>query len=185
MTTFEKTSILVGALGLLVNGALFVVFFLQLRELRRQIKGSSEADKRDHERRRKQATIEFYAATLERRNALRHELAEDRDSEAITRVTEKLREQGKSAPEWHSVVEYLNLWETLATGVNSDVLDYSTISRLSGQRVISIVRNYWSWIDWRRSELASPSVYSELETLATRIADERGVQLLSDAIAFM
>lgn len=79
--------------GVVVNLALFVVFALQLRQLRKQVEKSEEpmehakdAMAQDHNRRRKQATIEFYATTLEKKAELRTLLPYDRDAKAIRKL---------------------------------------------------------------------------------------------------
>lgn len=50
--------------GDLINLLLFVIFALQLRALRRQIKLSAANAKFDHDRERQQATIDCYRSTL-------------------------------------------------------------------------------------------------------------------------
>jgi len=73
------------------------------------------------------------------------------------------------------VTEYLNLWESVATGVNMDVLDFRTMERLAGGNVLAVWTNYYDWIVWRREVYDSSTLFQELQTLATRIAPGRGV----------
>jgi hypothetical protein len=107
-----------------------LVFALQLRALRLQVRQAAQATDSDHRRRRVPATIEFYATTLEKRDQLRKLLPYDRDADAIrdllARASKETDEVGKP------VTEYLSLFELLATGVNTDVFDLDTIERVAG-----------------------------------------------------
>lgn len=69
---------------------------------------------------------------------------------------------------------YLDYLEMLAVGVNSDVLDLETLARISGGRVVAVWANYAGYIERRRRELNSPTLYSELGDLARSIRELRG-----------
>jgi hypothetical protein len=163
MSTFELVSTIVAITALAINFALFLTVILQLRALRQQIKSADSATKADHARRKKQATIEFYAATLEKRSALRSTLPSDRDGEAIAQFLIDAAESKRRA---RDISEYLGLFELLASGVNTGVFDRKVIARMAGGRIRAMVENYRPWIERQRTLLDAPLLYVELEALA-------------------
>jgi hypothetical protein len=83
LSLYEQISSVVGICGVLLNFVLFVVFFIQMRLLREQIKSSERATKsaenateRDILQRKRESTIEFYSETFQSRLMLVHELVE-------------------------------------------------------------------------------------------------------------
>jgi hypothetical protein len=83
MTLFEKMTIIAAFAGIFINLILLLAVIRQLRVLGKQVSQATLATSLDHERRRKQATIDFYASTLQKRAELRDILPADRDSTAI------------------------------------------------------------------------------------------------------
>lgn len=157
MTSADRWSILIGVLGAVINAALLVVVY-------RQVRDATIANRADHDRRKKTATIEFYATTLEMRDKLRTKLPYDRDAEAVAALISGIKndddELGKS------VTEYLSLFELLASGANADVFDRETIETMAGGRVRAIASSYRPWIQQRRARFNSPFLYEQIEQLA-------------------
>jgi hypothetical protein len=149
-----------GALGVAINAVLLVFVWLQLR-------AAAKATRRDHDRRRRQATIEWFAATLDRRSEFGERLPPDRDPEAIGRHLKKVK--GRADPD---IIGYLNVYEMLATAVNMGIHDLEVIHRISGRRVIVMYEAYLPWIEHRRLVMGS-RVYDELETLVVSLIDRR------------
>jgi len=167
MNAFEVATVAVGAAGVVLNSVLFVVVVLQLRAVRRQVTAAERTTLLDHQRRKKQATIDFYAMTLESRLSLPANLPFDREAD---RVTEFLRGVGQTDNSSVRVVtDYLSLFELLATGVNTDVFDLEVISRMAGGRIRAMVRNYGPWIESRREQQNAPMLFAELLHLAKRL----------------
>jgi len=117
----------------------------------------------DHERRKKQATIETWVATRDRRRRLRIDVVDQsRTPAALARSVESRR----------ALNEWLSDIENFALGVNAGVFDLETIDRLAGSYFIRL----WWWAGpWikDRQEDRSPLLYCELETLALRITERR------------
>lgn len=167
MTTFERWSLVIAAAGVAVNMVLFIVFALQLIELRHQVKQSKDATQLDHARRRAQATIAFYQSTLEKRESLRGVLPYDGDAAAIAAVTSRVMLEGG---ELQSIITgYIGLFELLAMGINVGVFDIDVLERMAGTRVRALATNYGPWINARREELGHPRLYSELVELGLRL----------------
>jgi hypothetical protein len=180
LSLYEQISSAVGICGVFLNFILFVVFFKQMRLLREQIKSSERATKsaenateRDILQRKRESTIEFYSETFQSRLMLVHELVDDRNSEAIrSLITTPESHTGELA---HNIRAYLSMFEMLAAGVHKDVLDFDMVNTIAGARIVAIKENYWPWILERRERLNSQTIYIELENLAKRILEERGL----------
>lgn len=96
----------------------------------------------DHDRRRKQATIE---QMLDVRSEYRDkwykfressEGGEDDREDAITK--DEAREIDKTPERRKQVEDILSLFEHLSTGVNTEVFDIALLNRLSGQYIINV-----------------------------------------------
>ena len=160
MTKFDEFSLILAMFAVVTNVGLFTMFAFQLRAMRK-------ANDRDHNRRRAQATVEFYEMTLAKRIALSKDLAYDRDGESIHEIIqEALAGDAKLERE---ISEYLNLMELLATGVDMDTFDFATIERIAGGGIIAIADHYHEWFASRRKTSDSPTLYVEIDGLAQRI----------------
>lgn len=174
MTQYEGLSITFAAIAVVVNIVLFLVFFLQLRALKTQVRLSEEATERDHARRRQQATVDFYMTTLEKRTELRHTLPYDRNADAIREYVTALKDESETEALY--VTDYLTMFEMLAGGVNMGIYDLEVIDRLAGSRLRAIYNNYLPWIDQRRRMFDSPSLYCELESLSRSLEARRATK---------
>ncbi|MGH8910689.1 MAG: DUF4760 domain-containing protein [Egibacteraceae bacterium] len=177
MTAYEQWSLIIGAVGVGINLILFAFFVLQLRVLRQQVDQARKATELDHQRRKAQATIEFYATTLEKRSQLRATLPYDRDADAIRILLERANDETNEVEK--PVMEYLGLFELLATGVNTDVFDLATMERIAGGGIRAMAANYKPWIDHRRRKFDSPLLYVELEELAAVLEKRRAARIES------
>ena len=136
-------------LGLAVIGTVLVV--IQLFWIRKGFKA-------DHERRRKQATIDHI-------NSVRHQYEE---------VTFKLREKFGENVINMSVVEkkdendieaYLNTLEHLAVGVNTKVFDIEIVNRAAGSHFIHMKNKLNPYIAYVRREFGSETTYKEYNSI--------------------
>ena len=170
--TFEAWTIVIGCAGVVVNFVLFVVFSLQLLALRKQVEVSERVERGAEDRARRQATVEFYAATHARRVEFAKELenwSELESPEDISLATVadlRLRQL---------VVDYMNYYEFLALGVNMATYDYDTVRRLARGRIIYLVDGYRAYIDASRERDDNPRLWVELEALAERLRQEQVV----------
>lgn len=154
--------------ALALNACLLIVVVMQLRH-------GIAATKLDHERRKKQATIEFYAATIEARQELMDEMPRLHDNDAITGLIEAASNDENSDAA-RNVAHYLGLFEMLSVAANTDTFDLETIDRLVGSRILRISEVYSPWIE-SRLENARPGAkpYGELLRLAKRLREMRAV----------
>lgn len=169
MSTFEVIATITAALTLLVNIILFVIVVHQLRAARAQLADSRDSTVKDHERRKKQATLDYHAMTIEKRNSLAAALPYDRDAKAIAHMTRRLGQQ--NSPKVNQVVEYLDLFENLATGVRTDIFDIEVIEGIATGQIQALARNYRPWIEQRRIFYDSPKLYCELFALAEELSE--------------
>ena len=111
---------------------------------------------------RRQETLRLYSATQDSRPTSKIGLPRDSDSEAVAAFTETARtdEDYRLA-----VRDYLNYWESIATGVRFGVLDGGMLRALVGPRLASILKNYRAHIDWIRAEGKPSNFMIELENL--------------------
>ena len=175
VSLFEGLSLAAAFSGVVVSVIAFGVLIWQVRLLARQLGQARDATDRDHERRQKQATIDFYAVTLDKMAELRNTLPYDRDlagiQDMLSRVNGEDDEVGKA------VTEYLSLFELLATGVRTGVFDLSVLERAAGSRIRAIASHYRPWIKQRRELFDNPHLYEELEQLAKEVEDQRKLRL--------
>lgn len=159
-----------------VQGAVSAKQFAgQIERLDRQIDESTRARLEDHDRRKKQATIEIWAGLQEHRSELQSLIrdafgTEPLTNKAIAEWVEK-REAGDvdANRAIRALVRYLDALEHFATGVNSDVFDLHTANAMCGGSFVRVFPRYGAWIARQRSELSRPTLYSELEELASEI----------------
>lgn len=161
---YEIWSVVLTGAGFALNVVLFVVLVIQLSALRAQIKDARNATALDHARRKKQATIDFYIMTTERRSELAHLLPYDRDFEGIARHIAKIGQANTRVV--RATAEYLDLFETLATGVRTDVFDLEVIEGIATGQIRDMAKAYQPWIAQRRKHVGSETLYAELTALA-------------------
>ena len=105
------TYLLAGLTGLLalVTGVSAAFLWAQLRAARHD---AAEVAARE----RRQATMQFFADTLEIRRTMALDLPEDRDAEGIARLIESVRGDSDEARHRRTMLnEYLSWWELTAT----------------------------------------------------------------------
>lgn len=128
----------------------------------------------DHDRRCKQATIDFYTSTIEVRRQLRHRLPPDRDTHGVRAALEsvassdvhELAEEGRTL--LAAVQEYLSYHETLAVGVLNGVFNERIVRDLAESRIKAVISSYGPFIQARREKWANPHLFVALEQLGRR-----------------
>lgn len=164
MTTYETWSVWLGAvLACLTAGGLGGVIY--------QVRLAAKAQRLDNIRRCEQATLEFYAGTMQGRVNWRQCLPDDRDGDAIAAFVQDPADL--THPTNKLVSEYLNYFESLATGVNLRIYDLDTIDHIAGPRLIATYRNYLPWIEGRRAVYNQRVLYSEWELLVATLVERR------------
>ncbi len=150
--------------GVFLNACLLVFVGLQLRS-------SNRANREDHDRRKKQATVDFWVQTLERRHAIVQQLTSDRNGQGLKKYLKHLGHEDNA--EVRTVHRFLSLYELLAAAANTDVFDLEVLSRIAGRHVIATADTYRAWILERREQRESPRMFSDLLELADRLRSHR------------
>ncbi|MGW4980589.1 DUF4760 domain-containing protein [Streptomyces mirabilis] len=167
MTSYEWLSLIASFGSLLVGAVAFGALAWQLILL-------SRSTAQDHDRRRKQATMEYLTANMDRRKALFDQgIPIERDHEAIAALV-SLSLSG-DAEATKLIAAYLTTFNFLAVGAQSDAFDRDVIDEAWGGLIISVWNNYRPWIEVQRQEHGEPRVWENLEWLASKMTPRRSV----------
>lgn len=144
-------------IGLIVSSLTFIIVIYQSIMMRKTFFA-------DHERRKKQATIEFVTSLRNMSWPLEIEL--------INIFGESVPETTLVSPQENSKINrYLSIYNQLATGVNIGVHDYDIVRRLMGGHIKAIYKKFEPYISSRRNE-NFPTYAIELEDLMNRILED-------------
>jgi len=119
----------------------------------------------EHDRQRKQSTIEFY-------NTISSQ------SQAFIDTLENMNRNGKvinyklvnaNRKTWESVTWYLSRLERLAVGVATDIFDFDILNRIAGKYLSRIYSQLNEYIKEARIFENSPERYKEFEFMVNRI----------------
>ncbi len=124
-------------------------------------------------RERRQATMQFFADTLDIRRSMPLELPEDRDAEGIARLLAEIRGTSPEAQRKRAHLnEYLAWWELTATSVHGDVavFDPRLLELFASGRLAAVWRNYRPFIEEQRKAYGERGLYEQLEAVAVRWA---------------
>ncbi|MFB9686127.1 DUF4760 domain-containing protein [Amycolatopsis plumensis] len=143
-------------------------------QVRHAARESLRADRNledERRRQRKKDTIDAMVSSSRQWEEFRMALPwNDRDKENVQAYLQHIeRKPAARAP----VRNYLDFLEVVAVGVNSGVFDIDTVSRMVDGRILAVTENYMPYINLRRDELRSPSLYSELEVMARSTRNHR------------
>lgn len=167
---------------LVVNAVAMSVIAWQAYETRRQATSASKQVElahlqisADHERRKKQATIEYYSQLRSARIELQatveaHFGRETIREKEILELLEREASADKSAIEIARVLrEYLAGLERLCVGVNTGVFDFDVVRRLGGGHISNVFMRHSAYIIIARRRNQQPTLYCELERLANEL----------------
>jgi hypothetical protein len=160
------TYLLASLTGLLavVTGVSAFFLWAQLRAARRD---ASEVAARE----RRQATMQFFADTLDIRRTMPLPLPEDRDRDGIARLLRRLEQDTPETRRERALLnEYLAWWELTATSINDEVqvFDPRLLELFANGRLIAVWTNYRPFIEVERARHQDPELYDQLEMLAAR-----------------
>ncbi|HEX8396377.1 MAG TPA: DUF4760 domain-containing protein [Pyrinomonadaceae bacterium] len=125
-----------------------------------------KAFKADHERRKKQATIEYVGQIL--REARFKIDARYRSRGVTTEEISKLMENPEDYAEWRNV---LGVFEHLAVGINTGVYDKDILYRMSGSYLTELFTIVEPYVELKRK--IHPNAYSEFESLAKEFGEKQ------------
>lgn len=155
--------------GILVNLIVFGGLAWQIRLVAIQVRQAREAAKHDHDRRRKQATLEFFSSSLQVERELMVDMPPVRLPDRIgPYVVEAIAEvESGDLSRGRKIDGMLGLYERLAVAVRTDIIDHEVLYRMMGTRMIAVYRNLLPWIIWIRDFYGEPDLYVELQWLAS------------------
>lgn len=159
----DLISALAAVAALIVNIILLMFLVKQLRLLQTQISNASEAFALEQLRIKRQSTLEHLAATMGHRQAVSKDVPPDTD---ITAVREFSSNADSNSPNGRLLRDYLNYYESLATGINCGVFDVEIAARTSGTVIVRVFDAYRDFIYRIRKATGHTLAYSELEQLA-------------------
>ena len=135
------------------------VFFVAV-----QIRRQTKASRADHDRQKKQSTIEFY-------NSLSTE-----SDQFLDDIKNKTLDWSTVNPDKvmrKSIIRYLSRMERLAVGIASDVYDFKILCLMSGRHLTKQYVRFKIYIEEARIHKDAPMLYKEFELLAKRIDEYR------------
>ncbi|MFJ5260931.1 DUF4760 domain-containing protein [Streptomyces sp. NPDC088387] len=165
MTSYEHWSLL-AAFGSLAMGVIaFGAVAWQLMML-------SRSTERDHDRRRKQATMEYLTANMDRRKVLFDDgIPYERDHAAIEALIG--RSLSGDAAATKLITSYLTTYNFLGVGAQSDAFDRQVIDEAWGGLIISVWNNYRPWAEAQRLLHGEPRLWTNLQWLASQMTPRR------------
>ncbi|HEX6684643.1 MAG TPA: hypothetical protein VF062_17695 [Candidatus Limnocylindrales bacterium] len=173
MSVFETWSLVGVFASIVVNIIVFGALALQVRLLANQVDLAKQATDQDHDRRRRQTTLEACTSFLDRQAELRlRMLPSDYDEAGVAALQAKALNGDGEAKQLLSV--YLNGYEALANGARFDVLDLAVLNRGLGRRIMLVVDRYRPIIDHMRAASGNPDLFGDLEWLARKVKQRRG-----------
>ena len=169
--TFDGWTLAVAVVASLTNIVIFAALLWQLQLLQRQLRQTHEVTVLDHDRRRKQATIEFYATTLGEQRRMRETLPHDRNKAALQPFIDRAISGDEDINK--AIVAYLSLHNLIAISVRSDVFDIGVIDQAFGGRLLALEENYRRWIDSARKSSGYPTMFADIQWLTDEIIRRR------------
>jgi len=126
--------------------------------------------KADHERKRKQATIEFVGASWrENRTQIESKLGTNRLNEnQLKEIREDVETEG-------ILKNFLNAVEHLAVGLNSGVYDKEILYRMNGTLMVIMYDRYEPYITLIRKDYSS--AYIEFENIVTEFKNRKRISV--------
>ncbi|GAA4785634.1 hypothetical protein GCM10023200_19470 [Actinomycetospora chlora] len=167
----EAVAAFVGA-GVNFFALLFVAG--QVAVANRQLRNAQATTDVDIRRRKRQATIDYFANTVEYRNRLAKGLPDPRDAREVERTSRRALAQGEKSKRFRSIIAYLDFYEALAVAVAGDVYDLEVLNAVDGGTFRDISRSYQPFFRAVRTSSARNSWYVELEWLGEQIVKLRG-----------
>lgn len=123
--------------------------------------------KADHERRKKQSTIESLNNLRVQYRDYNNQLIEQYGRDPLGK--EKIEELIKDNNLWNILKDMLSLFEHLAVAVNAEVFDIEILNKTSGQYLINAFDRWKVYIYERRKDPAKKIVYAEFEALVYKL----------------
>ena len=140
-----------------------------------QIRQQAKIANADHDRQRKQATIDYYNSLLSSSYQFLDDIGGRKLDLSSVNSDKKLRK---------SVIRYLSRLERLSVGIATDVYDFEILYLMSGRLLIKKYRQFEDYINEVRIDKDAPMLYKEFELLAEKLEKykEKYPKLTADEI---
>jgi hypothetical protein len=159
------------ALGSLITNLVVLIFLVvQLAFLRDQIRNAQEVFIVEQQRSNRQSTLEFLAATIERREEIAAQIPSSSSKSEFAQFFTSLDDNPDNR---HRLMVLLNYYESLAAGVNVGAFNVEIVDRVVGHTIVRLYDTFCEFIEKRRIQSQSPKAYVELEQLAELIRVRR------------
>lgn len=123
---------------------------------------------KDHERRRKQATIEYFdnlTLQLYEKEAIFNEQYNELGIDiAILDTNVELHKKA---------TEVLSAFERLCVGINTGIFDFDILDRMAGSYLINTYTRFSPYIEKKHRDTSQASAYVEFESVVNRIKSKR------------
>lgn len=123
---------------------------------------------KDHERRRKQATIEYFEAMT---NKLFEVQAKFNDKISALNIEIYMLDTDPSLLK--DATEILSAFERLSVGVNAKIFDFDILDRMCGSYLIFLYSRFSPYIEKIRKDASRINSYKEFENLVYQIKKKR------------
>jgi hypothetical protein len=153
-------------LAFVVSTLVLLLLVKQIKLLSRQLDDATRQAASENARQRKQATIEFIAATFDKLHEFYNSIPAPGSPKQVEFAG---RAMERDTLEYLTLRDYLHYLEDLCVGVNMGILDREAIDRSMGARIQAAWRLYEHWILCERDHLQR-IVYDELEACAKDLA---------------
>ena len=155
MSLYEKLAV---ALSALMLGAIFIQLVLMYRTF-----------KADHDRRKKQSTLEF-GSQLRR-------FIQPQKKQILKKYGNNIINIDELDEEYINLIrEYLEVVEDLSVGVNTEIYDLDIVNRMYGNFLINMYEKCAPYIKKRRIEEGLNSLYEEYERLVFMLKGLRSTE---------
>lgn len=125
----------------------------------------------DHERRKKQSTIEYINTIRTSYKELTNELIDKFGDNAIN--LSEIDAETKN-----NIKQLLSILEHMSVGINTDVYDFYILKRMSGSFLVSRYHQLYPYIN--NSQKKNQTFYIEFERLCNRMKSNKKSKFMSD-----
>jgi hypothetical protein len=172
ITIWQKGDLLL-ITQILCNLSIIVGLVVAIWQLRLMKKGIYA----DHERRKKQATLEYCQEFNEKCNEFFEQIDENENLRGKVLNVCDVETNGKMQ---NAIRQYLSLMEKLAIGVNVGIYDLAVFDKIVGHKTVRRFERIKEAIDFFRKDNDNPYLYTEIQKLVSEIEKLRKQRFCSD-----
>lgn len=167
LSTIVKVSTIVTNIFLSVGS---VVAVFQLIQMKKSNMLQSKSLLADHERRKKQSTLEFYSNIYPYLSEFRTKITDVFDNGYVTPDDIRYKQ---NADIQKMIYEYLVIIERFAVGINSEIYDINVFAKMSGKIVSDMYKKLSPIIEDMRCVHNYPEMFCDFEKMSKDIEEVR------------